>query len=103
MKERWVYVEPRGRWQLMRVEREESDMSAKEFAKELFQDVKGSVKEMGPEAKEAAKEIGAELGRLGVQGKAELAQALFSNSNAYVPYGQGQNSKDSQENERGGR
>ncbi|MBP3955470.1 hypothetical protein J8F10_09270 [Gemmata sp. G18] len=34
-------------------------------------------------------EIGSELGRLGVQGQAEVAQALF-NGNAYVPYGEGQ-------------
>lgn len=31
----------------------------------------------------------AELGRLGVQGQAEMAGALF-NGNAYVPYGAGQ-------------
>lgn len=36
-----------------------------------------------------ASDIGAELGRLGVQGQAELAGALF-NGNAYVPYGAGQ-------------
>ena len=35
------------------------------------------------------KEIGAELGRLGVQGQAELAGALF-NGSSYVPYGAGQ-------------
>lgn len=35
------------------------------------------------------KEIGAELGRLGVQGQAEIAGALF-NGNSYVPYGAGQ-------------
>jgi hypothetical protein len=35
-------------------------------------------------------DIGSELGRLGVQGQAELASALFT-SNAYVPYGRGQN------------
>jgi len=35
-------------------------------------------------------EIGQELGRLGVQGTAELGSALF-NGSAYVPYGQGQN------------
>jgi hypothetical protein len=35
-------------------------------------------------------EIGQELGRLGVQGSAELGSALF-NGHAYVPYGQGQN------------
>ena len=35
-------------------------------------------------------EIGQELGRLGVQGQAELGSALFT-GNSYVPYGQGQN------------
>jgi hypothetical protein len=38
----------------------------------------------------AVEEIGQELGRLGVQGPAELGSALFT-GNAYVPYGQGQN------------
>lgn len=38
---------------------------------------------------EAVSEIGQELGRMGVQGQAELASALFT-GNAYVPYGQGQ-------------
>ena len=38
----------------------------------------------------AVSEIGQELGRLGVQGSAELGSALFT-GNAYVPYGQGQN------------
>ena len=36
-------------------------------------------------------EVGGELGRMGVQGQAEMAAALFSESNAYVPYGRGQN------------
>ena len=54
-----------------------------------------------------AQDIGAELGRLGVQGQAELAGALF-NGNAYVPYGEGQKVMDGredvqQEAERGGR
>ncbi len=35
-------------------------------------------------------EIGQELGRLGVQGQAELGSALFT-GNGYVPYGPGQN------------
>lgn len=38
-------------------------------------------------------DVGSELGRLGVQGSAELASALFS-SNSYVPYGRGQNPAD---------
>jgi len=36
------------------------------------------------------REIRAEVNRMAVHGRAELAQALFSQSNAYVPYGQGQ-------------
>jgi hypothetical protein len=36
------------------------------------------------------KEVGQELHRLGVQGTAELAAALFSESNIFVPYGRGQ-------------
>ena len=38
----------------------------------------------------ATDEIGQEFGRLAVQGRAELASALFT-GNGYVPYGQGQN------------
>lgn len=54
-----------------------------------------------------AQDIGAEMGRLGVQGRAEMAGALF-NGNAYVPYGDGQNgaepekAQQQQELERGG-
>ena len=35
-------------------------------------------------------EMGAEMSRLSTQGAAELASALFSNSNSYVAYGDGQ-------------
>ena len=42
------------------------------------------------------KEIGAELGRLGVQGQAEIAGALF-NGSSYVPYGAGQQAPDAAE------
>lgn len=35
-------------------------------------------------------EMGAELGRMGTQGAAELASALFGQSDAYVAYGAGQ-------------
>jgi hypothetical protein len=38
-------------------------------------------------------EIKAELGRLGLQGRAEVAAALF-NEKAYTPYGEGQKSPD---------
>jgi hypothetical protein len=34
--------------------------------------------------------MGAELGRMGTQGAAELASALFGGSDAYVAYGRGQ-------------
>lgn len=37
------------------------------------------------------REIGQEFERVVVQGAAELGSALFSNGNAYVPYGPGQN------------
>ena len=43
------------------------------------------------------KEIGAELGRLGVQGQAEIAGALFNGSTAYVPYGAGQQAPEAPE------
>ena len=36
-------------------------------------------------------DVGAEMGRLGTQGAAELAAALFNGSNAFVQYGPGQN------------
>jgi hypothetical protein len=39
---------------------------------------------------EGLSEVGQELGRLGVQGSAEISSALFMGQ-AYVPYGQGQN------------
>lgn len=42
------------------------------------------------------KEMGAELGRLGVQGQAEIAGALF-NGSSYVPYGAGQQSPEAAE------
>src|ERR1700722_10757339 len=35
-------------------------------------------------------EVGAEMSRLGPQGAAELASALFSDGNSYVAYGRGQ-------------
>ena len=50
--------------------------------KTLFGSLTGAVKQ-------AASEIGQEMNRQGVQGKAELAHALFSGT-AYVPYGRGQ-------------
>lgn len=44
--------------------------------------------------KEIMADVGAELGRLGKQGQAEMASALF-NGNAFVPYGEGQRSPQS--------
>jgi hypothetical protein len=43
----------------------------------------------GANLKDALSDMWAETKRLGVQGQAELAQALFSDG-AYVPYGRGQ-------------
>ena len=39
-------------------------------------------------------DVGSELSRMGVQGSAELAAALFQNNAACVPYGRGQNPTD---------
>lgn len=41
----------------------------------------------------AAKDIYETFKTKGVQGAAELAQALFSPSNSYVPYGRGQSAE----------
>jgi len=46
--------------------------------------------------KEIMSDAGAELGRLGVQGQAELAGAIF-NGNAFVPYGDGQKAPEQQQ------
>jgi len=58
---------------------------------------------------DVVKEVSAELGRLGVQGQAEMASALF-NGNGFVQYGAGQNAPEvdraqeqQQQMERGGR
>jgi len=42
------------------------------------------------QARRFTREVDGEFDRKAVQGAAELGQALFSPSNAYVPYGQGQ-------------
>jgi hypothetical protein len=43
----------------------------------------------------AAQEIYETFKAKGIQGAAEIAQALFSNGNSYVPYGPGQNLQNS--------
>lgn len=45
---------------------------------------------------EMVQDMGAELKRLGVQGQAELANALF-NGQAYLPYGDGQRSMEAEQ------
>lgn len=83
----------------------QNDMANVQQAAQPAQDGKSV---FGQILSDMAQDIGAELGRLGVQGQAELAGALF-NENAYVPYGAGQNAPEpekaqehQQELERGG-
>jgi len=52
--------------------------------------MKEAISAIAPGLENFGAEVGAEMGRMGTQGAAELASALFSDSNAYVPYGQGQ-------------
>jgi hypothetical protein len=54
----------------------------------FFEVMKDAISAMASSA--PAQEIGAEMGRMVTQGAAELASALFGDSNAYVAYGQGQ-------------
>ncbi len=82
-----------------------SDMANVQQAAQPVQDGKTV---FGQILSDMAQDIGAELGRLGVQGRAEIAGALF-HGNAYVPYGDGQNAvepekaqQQQQEIERGG-
>ena len=56
----------------------------------FFEVMKEAITAIAPGLENFRAEVGAELSRLGTQGAAELAQALFSDSNAYVPYGRGQ-------------
>lgn len=78
----------------------------------LTEGVKEGVKGMASGLGSILSAVGPEVARLGVQGQAELASALFSESNAYVPYGKGQNpiekdavevKKEEPQQERGGR
>lgn len=82
-----------------------SDMANVQQAAQPGQDGKSV---FGQILSDVAQDLGAELGRLGVQGQAELAGALF-NGNAYVMYGAGQNAPEpdkaqeqQQQMERGG-
>jgi hypothetical protein len=55
-----------------------------------FMDVMRDVIEIvAPGLKDFGAEVGAEMERMGTQGAAELASALF-NGAAYTPYGEGQ-------------
>ena len=57
----------------------------------LFALLQGNVEKLKQETLKIGREISDEAKRLGVQGAAELGGGLFSQSNAYVPYGRGQN------------
>ena len=74
-------------------------MSMEAF-KELLGDIGAELGNRITEAKEMLgdmrAEMGAELGRLGVQGQAEMANALF-NGSAFLPYGEGQRSPEVQQ------
>jgi hypothetical protein len=56
----------------------------------FFEVMKDAISAIAPGLENFGAEVGAEMSRMGTQGAAELASALFSDSNAYVPYGQGQ-------------
>jgi len=70
--------------------------------RDFFEVMKELVAGIVPGLQNAAKEVGAELTRMGKQGAAEIAAALFGSS-AYVQYGDGQRApqvgKDSPEQE----
>ena len=56
----------------------------------FFEVMKEAITAIAPGLENFGAEVGAEMSRMGTQGAAELAAALFSDSNAYVAYGQGQ-------------
>jgi hypothetical protein len=56
---------------------------------ELFSGIADVATAIAPGLGDLVPEASAELGRLGMQGAAELAGALF-NGQAYTPYGEGQ-------------
>ena len=58
----------------------------------FFEVMKDAIGAIAPGLENFGAEVGAELGRMGTQGAAEIASALFGESNAYVAYGDGQRS-----------
>jgi hypothetical protein len=52
--------------------------------------MKDAISAIAPGLENFGQQVGAELDRLGTQGAAELASALFSDGNSYVAYGRGQ-------------
>ena len=72
----------------------------------FFEVMKDAIAAIAPGLENFGAEVGAELGRMGTQGAAEIASALFGDSNSYVPYGQGQQAVEveppQQQQERGG-
>jgi len=72
----------------------------------FFEVMKDAISAIAPGLQNFGAEMGAEISRMGTQGAAEIASALFGDSNAYVPYGQGQQAVEveapQQQQERGG-
>lgn len=56
---------------------------------DLFEGMADMARVIAPGLSDLLPEVSAELGRMGIQGAAELPSALFT-GNAYVPYGAGQ-------------
>lgn len=57
---------------------------------DFFDVMKDAISAIAPGLENFGQQVGAELDRLGTQGAAELASALFSDGNSYVAYGRGQ-------------
>ena len=60
----------------------------------FFAVMRDAISAIAPGLENFGAEVGAEMSRMGTQGAAEFASALFSDGNAYVPYGQGQQAVD---------
>ncbi len=56
----------------------------------FFEVMKDAISAIAPGLQNFGAEMGAEISRMGTQGAAEIASALFGGSDAYVAYGQGQ-------------